>query len=262
MYFDTHAHLLSEAFDEDRETVIADLTPSGISAYVECGTNLEDSRAAADLAEKSPIIYAAVGVHPHDAKTWNDETAEELRLLLSRPRVVALGEIGLDYHYDFSPRDVQKQVFREQMALAKELQVPVIIHTREAWADTMEILREYPEVTGVMHCYSGSVETARELLGRGWYLAFGGAVTFKNAKKPLEAAKAVPLDRLLIETDSPYMTPVPHRGKRNDPRHVRLVAEKLAEVRGEDPGTIERATAENAERVFRLAASGILPRSE
>lgn len=252
MLFDTHAHLLSEAFDEDREEVIAALSGSGVSSYVECGTNLADSRQTVTLAQSHPGVYAAVGIHPHDASSWEDGTAEALRQLLAEPRVVALGEIGLDYHYDFSPRDVQKQVFRKQMELAQELDVPVIIHTREAWADTMEILDEFPEVTGIMHCFSGSAETARELVRRGWYIAFGGAVTFKNAKKPLEAARAVPLDRLLIETDSPYMTPVPHRGHRNDPRYVRLVAEKLAEVRGEELSEIEKATSENAARVFRL----------
>lgn len=257
MLFDTHAHLLSEDFDSDRDGLIAGLNSQGISGYVECGTNLLDSERAAELAAEHPgVIYAACGIHPHDAKTWDEDTERALAGLLARPGVVALGEIGLDYHYDFSLRDVQRDVFRAQMALADRLGVPVIIHTREAWADTMDIIREFPDVTGVMHCFSGSVETARELLSKGWYLAFGGAITFKNAKKPLAALKEVPLNRLLLETDSPYMTPVPHRGSRNEPAYVRLVAEKAAEVRGEDLELIERATGENAARVFRLEASG------
>lgn len=255
MVFDTHAHLLSEDFDEDREAVITGLSAEGVSGYVECGTNLEDSRQAAALAAAHPGVYAAAGVHPHDAKTWSPEVAAGIEALLGEPKVVALGEIGLDYHYDFSPREVQKEAFRAQMALARRLGVPVIIHTREAWEDTMAVLNEFPDVTGVMHCFSGSAETARELLKRGWYLAFGGAITFRNAKKPLEALKAVPLDRLLIETDSPYMTPVPHRGHRNYPGYVRLVAEKAAEVRGEDLALLEKATSENAARVFRIEES-------
>lgn len=255
MLFDTHAHLLSEDFDGDREAVIASLRSAGVSGYVECGTNLEDSRRAAELARTHPGIYAAAGVHPHDADTWGADAEQGIAELLSEPDVVAIGEIGLDYHYDFSPRDRQKEAFRGQMALARKLGVPVIIHSREAWADTMEILNEFPDVTGIMHCFSGSAQTAQELLSRGWYLAFGGAITFRNAKKPLEALRTVPLDRLLIETDSPYMTPVPFRGHRNDPTRVRLVAEKAAEVRGEDLTVLEKATAENAARVFRLEGS-------
>ena len=250
MFFDTHAHLLSREFDEDRSRIIEELQMHDIAGYVECGTNQEDSMQAAALARNYAEVFAAVGVHPHDARDWDRITAKVIGSLLKEKGVVALGEIGLDYHYDFSPREKQKEVFRIQLEMAGEKCIPVIIHTREAWQDTMEILSEFPEVNGVMHCFSGSVETMQTLLERGWYIAFGGAVTFKNAKKPLEALRRVPLDRLLIETDSPYMTPVPHRGERNDPTYVKLVAEKAAEVRGEDLTVIEKATTENAGRVF------------
>lgn len=250
MFFDTHAHLLSPDFDADRSRIIEELQMHNIAGYVECGTNQQDSMQAAALARNYAEVFAAVGVHPHDAKDWDRITEKIIADLLHEKGVVALGEIGLDYHYDFSPRETQKKVFRAQMKLAGEKKVPVIIHTREAWQDTLEILAEFPEVTGIMHCYSGSAETVRMLLERGWYIAFGGAITFKNAKKPLEALKEVPLDRLLIETDSPYMTPVPYRGQRNTPVNVRLVAEKAAEVRGEDLTVIEKATTQNAGRVF------------
>lgn len=250
MFFDTHAHLLSREFDNDRSRIIEELPMHNIAGYVECGTSQEDSVRAAALARDYAEVFAAVGVHPHEAAGWDRITQKVISSLLKEKGVVALGEIGLDYHYSFSPREKQKEVFRVQLEMAREKQAPVIIHTREAWQDTMEILSEFPEVTGVMHCFSGSVEIMHILLERGWYIAFGGAVTFKNAKKPLAALREVPLDRLLLETDSPYMTPVPYRGSRNDPTYVKLVAEKAAEIREEDLSVIEKATTENAGRVF------------
>lgn len=252
MLFDTHAHLLSDAFDEDRIEIIETLRAQGILGYVECGTDQNDSMRAAALAREYAEVYAAVGVHPHEASSYDTVTEHILADLLTERHVVAIGEIGLDYHYDFSPRDRQREVFRAQMELARKTGFPVVIHTREAWQDTMDILRSFPDVHGVLHCYSGSAESVSELLDMGYYIAFGGAITFKNAKKPLAALKAVPLDRLLLETDSPYMTPEPHRGQRNSPVCVKLVAQKAAEVREEDLTVIAKATTDNAKRIFRI----------
>lgn len=252
MLFDTHAHLLDEQFDEDRELIIASMADNGIAGFVECATDIDTSKRAAALARDYGPVYAAVGVHPHSASEWNDESAAALVELLSDDKVVAVGEIGLDYHYDFSPRDVQRKVFREQMELAKRTDMPVVIHSREATEETLQILREFPDVRGIMHCFSGSTDTLRQVLDMGYWVAFGGAVTFKNARKPLEALRATPPDRLLIETDSPYMTPVPFRGKRNSPLNVRLVAEKAAEERGVSVDEIADLTAQNAQKAFRL----------
>ncbi|MDY3751771.1 MAG: TatD family hydrolase [Christensenella minuta] len=253
MLFDTHVHLLDERFDDDREAVLAQLTGHGVGNVVEASSDLENSIHAAALAREHHTVHAAVGLHPHSASEWDGRTEDELRTLLQEPKVVAAGEIGLDYHYDFSPREKQKEVFEKQIRLALDVDVPIVVHSREATADTMEILRKYPGVRGEMHCFSGSVETAKELVKMGFYIAFGGALTFKNARKTVEAAQAVPLDRLLVETDCPYMTPVPFRGKRNEPAYVRYVAEKLAEVRGIPTEEIIRITEENAKRFFGLA---------
>lgn len=250
MLFDTHAHLLDERFDEDRERVIRELPQNGVAQVVESSADLADSIRAAALAREHSIVHAAVGLHPHSASEWDEHTEAALRALLKEPKVVAVGEIGLDYHYDFSPRDIQREVFEHQIILALEENFPIVVHSREATADTMALLKKYPEVRGELHCFSGSAETAKELLKMGFYIAFGGALTFKNARKTLEAAAAVPLDRLLIETDCPYMTPVPFRGKRNEPAYVRLVAEKLAEVKGVAVEEIARVTMENAKRFF------------
>lgn len=250
MLFDTHAHLLDERFDEDRERVIRELPQNGVAQVVESSADLADSIRAAALAREHSIVHAAVGLHPHSASEWDEHTEAALRALLKEPKVVAVGEIGLDYHYDFSPRDIQREVFEHQIILALEENFPIVVHSREATADTMALLKKYPEVRGELHCFSGSAETAKELLKMGFYIAFGGALTFKNARKTLEAAMAVPLDRLLIETDCPYMTPVPFRGKRNEPAYVRLVAEKLAEVKGVAVEEIALVTMENAKRFF------------
>ena len=224
MLFDTHVHLLDERFDDDRERIIGELGQKGVGQVVESSSDLADSIRAAALAKEHHIVHAAVGLHPHSASEWDDGTETALHALLKEPKAVAVGEIGLDYHYDFSPREVQREVFEKQIRLALDMDMPIVVHSREATADTMEILRKYPGVRGELHCFSGSAETAKELVKMGYYIAFGGALTFKNARKTLEAAAAVPLDRLLIETDCPYMTPVPFRGKRNEPAYVKLVA--------------------------------------
>lgn len=253
MLFDTHAHLLDEQFDQDRNSIIEELPALDIRGYVECATDIDTSMRAAALAKEYYAAYASVGVHPHSAIEWDEMSGPVIRRLLKEKDVVALGEIGLDYHYDFSPRDVQLRVFREQMQIADEMDVPVIIHSREATADTLAVLREFPNVGGIMHCFSGSLDTLHQVLDMGYYVAFGGATTFKNAKKPLEALRETPDDRLLLETDSPYMTPVPYRGKRNTPFNVRLVARKAAEIRGVSDKEIADVTTKNAEKVFRIS---------
>lgn len=248
--FDTHAHLIDGRYDEDREKLIRELPSNGIAYMIECAASEEDSIRAAALAREHSFIYAAVGVHPHSAKEWGPKTKEVLKTLTTQRKVVAIGEAGLDYHYDFSPRDIQKEVFRKQIELSIEVNLPLIIHTREATKDTLDIIFEYPEAKCLFHCYSGSVETAERLLEKGYYLALGGTVTFKNAKKTQEVAKVVPISHLVIETDSPYLAPTPHRGERNTPAYVRYVAEKIAELRGVDAEEIAAQTTENAKRFF------------
>jgi len=244
---DTHAHYTDKRFDPDREALLAALPGQGVAFVLNCGSNVRDSRRALELAEQYEYIYAACGTHPHEAKAF--ENKAELCKLLQHPKCVAVGEIGLDYHYDFSPRDVQKDAFRAQLELACELGLPVVIHDREAHEDTLRILQEF-RPHGVMHCFSGSAEFAREIIGLGLYISLGGAVTFKNARKPLEVAAQLPLERLLLETDAPYMAPVPHRGQRCDSRHIGLIAEKIAEVRGIDTQALINACTENARVLF------------
>ena len=251
--FDTHTHLLDERFSEDRETVLAKLAEQGIEYIVECSPDIAGSIRAAALAKEHHAVYAAVGIHPHSAQEWDERSKEVLRSLSKEQKVVAIGEIGLDYHYDFSPREAQKTAFTQQIELAMELDLPIVVHSREATLDTMTILKQYPGLRGEMHCFSGSAQTARELVDMGFYIAFGGALTFKNARKTIEAAQAVPMERLLLETDCPYMTPVPLRGKRNEPAYVRYVAEKMAEVKGMDAQEVARKTLENAKRFFGIS---------
>lgn len=248
--FDTHAHLIDERFDEDREKLIRAMPSQGIGYLIECSAAEDESIRAVALAHEHAMIYAAVGVHPHAAKEWNEQTKSVLKSLAKQPKVVAIGEAGLDYHYDNSPRDIQKEVFEKQIQLAMEVDLPLIVHSRDAMADTLELLEKYPQQRVLLHCYSGSVETAKRLLQMGAYIAIGGAVTFKNAKKTVEVAKMLPLDRLVIETDSPYLAPVPHRGERNSPEYVRFVAEKIAEIREVDVEVIAEATTANAKRFF------------
>ena len=250
--FDTHTHLHDEWFNEDREAVIENAHQSGVSLMVDIGTNMQSSYDAIALAEKYDFIYAAVGFHPHDASDYNEEAEKQLIELWNHPKNLAIGEIGLDYHYDYSPREVQKAVFIRQMELARQLNKKVIIHSREATEDTINILKMFPDVKGVLHCYSGSLETAKILIKMGYYLSFTGVVTYKNAAKSLEVVEWMPLDMLMAETDSPYLTPVPFRGKRNDSGKINLVVEKLAEIKGLSYEKITKITYDNAVRFFGL----------
>ena len=230
MLFDTHAHYDDEAFDPDRELLLESLPQRGVALVLNPGCDLDSSRKAVSYAAAYPHVYAAVGIHPENCAGFVPADIDVLRELARQPKVAAIGEIGLDYYWaENPPRKLQQQVLRAQLALARALRLPVIFHDREAHGDSLAIVREFPDVTGVFHCFSGSPEMARELLKMGWYLGFDGPVTYKNARRAPEVAAVTPLDRMLIETDSPYMTPVPYRGKRNDSGYVRLVAEKLAD---------------------------------
>ncbi len=252
MFFDTHAHLNDERFDNDRNAVIQSLRENSVGFYCEIAYDMPSSFAAYDLAQQYDFIYAAVGVHPHDAKDMTEEDLTKLINLLGKNKVVALGEIGLDYYYDNSERDVQKYWFARQLTLAKELDVPVVIHTRDATEDTINLLKQHGNGDGIIHCYSGSRESAKILLDMGYYISFAGPVTFKNANTALEVIKYVPEDRILIETDSPYLAPVPYRGKRNCPVYVAEVAKKIAEVRGKTLEEITQITTANAKKVYRI----------
>ncbi|MCQ5365315.1 TatD family hydrolase [Anoxybacillus salavatliensis] len=252
MLFDTHAHLNATQFSEDVEQVIERARAEGVSHIVVVGFDRPTIQRAMELAEKYPFIYAAVGWHPVDAIHMTDEDLVMIERLAAHPKVVALGEMGLDYYWDQSPKDVQKEVFRKQIRLAKKVKLPIIIHNRDATADIVDILREEraEEVGGVMHCFSGSIEVARQCIDMNFYISFGGPVTFKNAKKPKEVAKEIPLDRLLIETDCPYLTPHPFRGKRNEPSYVKYIAEAIAELKGLSFEEVAQKTSDNAKRLF------------
>ena len=253
MLFDTHAHLDADAFDADRHELIASLPGQGLRLVMNPGCDEPSSLAAIELAKQYDFIYAAVGSHPDAADLVNEELIEHYRKLCKEnPKVLAIGEIGLDYHYEDIPREIQKKAFRMQMQLAKELDLPVIVHEREAHEDGLAIVDEFPEVKGVFHCYSGSAEMAKELIKRGWYIGFTGVLTFKNARKALEVAAAIPLDRIVIETDCPYMSPAPFRGQRNDPGKVYRMAERLAELRGLTVEESQRITMENGRRLYRM----------
>ena len=253
MLFDTHAHMDDRAFDEDREALLSRLPEEGIGLLMNPGCSLDSSRAACALARKYDYIYAAVGSHPDAAAEVCPEVLEQYRVLIrENPKVRAIGEIGLDYHYEDIPREIQKEAFRAQMALAAELNLPVIVHEREAHGDGMAIVREFPTVTGVFHCYSGSLEMARELISLGWYIGFTGVLTFKNARKALEVAAALPLERIVLETDCPYMSPEPFRGKRNDPGKLYRMAQALAALRGLSEDAVQRVTLENGRRLYRI----------
>ena len=253
MLFDTHAHMDDRAFDEDREELLASLPGAGLALVMNPGCSLASSYNAVKLANAYDYIYAAVGSHPDVADEVNEDVLEQYRTLVrENPKVKAIGEIGLDYHYEDIPREIQLKAFRMQMELARELGLPAIVHERDAHEDGMKIVEEFPEVTGVFHCYSGSLEMAKWLIARGWYIGFTGVLTFKNARKALEVAANIPLDRIVLETDCPYMAPEPFRGKRNDPGKLYRMAEKLAEIRGVSVEEIHRITVENGKRLYRI----------
>lgn len=251
MIFDSHAHYDDEAFNEDREQIIKELRENEIIGVLNCGASLEGARDSVKLSDKYDFFYAAVGIHPEFADVVNDEVIEELRNLSKNAKVKAIGEIGLDYHYEENPpREVQKDAFIRQMKLAEELGLPVVIHNREAHGDTLEILRQFPKVRGVVHCFSGSLEMARECIKLGYYIGFTGVVTFKNAKKTVEVAKEIPLDRILLETDCPYMAPEPNRGKRNRSDYIEYIAEKIAEIRRDIPINVKNQAISNTKKLF------------
>lgn len=254
MLFDTHMHINDNKFEDDREEVIKRAREEGVEMMVNVGFNKETIDPTIQLAEQYEFIYAAVGWHPTDAKDMTDDDLAWLERLCDHPKVVALGEMGLDYYWDTSPKDVQKEVFRKQIDLAKRKKMPIIIHNRDAHQDVINILKEEnaSEVGGIMHCYSGSWEIAKQALDMNFYISFGGPITFKNAKQPKEVLAKVPLERLLIETDCPYLTPHPHRGKRNEPAYVRLVAQAAAQIKGISIKEMEEITTNNAKNVFNL----------
>ena len=253
MLFDTHAHMNDPAFDEDREEVLLGIKEKGVEYMLNVGCCRESSRDCVAMAEKHPFVYASVGTHPDAADEVNEEVLDEYRkLVAAHPKVRAIGEIGLDYYYETVPRQIQQNAFRMQMALAQELRMPVIVHERNAHDDGMRIAKEFKDVTGVFHCYSGSAEMARQLVDMGWYIGFTGVLTFKNARKAVETAQRIPLDRIVLETDCPFMAPEPFRGKRNDPGYLYRMAERLAEIRGITVEEVHAATTRNAKQLYRL----------
>ncbi|QED45873.1 TatD family hydrolase [Cytobacillus dafuensis] len=252
MFFDTHAHLNAEQYNDDVREVIDRALGEGVSRIVVVGFDRPTIEKAMELVEQYDFIYASVGWHPVDAIDMTDADLKWIEELSQHPKVVALGEMGLDYYWDKSPKDIQKQVFRKQIQLAKKVKLPIIIHNRDATADIVEILKEEgaEEVGGIMHCFSGSPEIAKECVEMNFYISLGGPVTFKNARKPKEVAEVIPLEKLLIETDCPYLAPHPYRGKRNEPSYVKLVAEQIAEIKGVTLEEVAEATTSNAKKLF------------
>ncbi len=254
MLFDSHAHYNDEKFKDDVDELLLSMPENNVGLILNSCSDTSEIPDILKLCEKYPFIYASIGVHPHEVQHLTETDMDVLKEYSKHPKVKAIGEIGLDYFYDFSPRDLQKKWFARQVELAKELKLPVVIHDRDAHKDSMDILREHniSEVGGVFHCYAGSVEMAREILDWGMYIAFGGSLTFKKSVKPKEVAAYVPLDRIVIETDCPYLTPEPHRGKRNSSLYIHYVAEMLAQIKGVSVETIENATFENAKKLFKI----------
>jgi TatD DNase family protein len=254
MFVDSHCHLDDKRFADDLDAVLDRAAVAGVTRILTIGTGdgPPEIDRAVRLADRYPQVYASIGVHPHDASKVTAQTYDDLRALATHPKVVAFGEIGLDYHYDFSPREIQREVFGEQLKLARAVDLPITIHTREAWDDTMSILRENWSGQGVMHCFTGDPAQAQEALGMGFHLSYGGVVTFKTAENVRESARITPPDRLLIETDAPYLAPIPYRGKRNEPSMMIETARKLAEVRGTTPEAIASLTTANFEQLCLL----------
>jgi len=251
MIFDSHAHYDDGRFDSDRDALLSGMLGETVCGIVQCATDPDACHRAIALAEAYETVYAAVGFHPENLEGLTDTDLADCRQLLSHPKVVAVGEIGLDYYWDSSPRPVQQDWFVKQMAMAKEAGLPVIVHDRDAHEDTLTLLRQ-AQPAGVLHAFSGSAEMAAEVIKLGMYIGLGGVVTFKNARKTVEVAATIPLDRLLLETDAPYMSPEPFRGRRNDSTNIRFVAQKIAEIRGLTADEILEITADNARRLFQI----------
>ncbi|MCM1989887.1 TatD family hydrolase [Oceanirhabdus seepicola] len=253
MIFDSHAHYDDEKFDQDRECVIKEIKESGVVGVLNCGSSVKGMRSSVELARKYDFFYAAVGIHPENADEYNHEILKEIEEYTQDDKVKAIGEIGLDYYWEENPpKDVQKKVFREQMALADKLNMPVVIHDREAHKDTLEIIKEFPNVTGVVHCFSGSVEFAKECVKLGYYIGVTGVVTFKNSKKLKEVVKEIPMDRLLVETDCPYMAPSPNRGKRNKSDYIKFIIEEISSIKEISYDEVERVTKKNIENMIKI----------
>lgn len=254
MIFDTHAHYDDERFEEDRDIVLKELPQKGISYILNAAASLESLDTTIALAEKYDFVYAALGIHPHDVDKMDEGVLDKIRKLSNNSKVVAIGEIGLDYYYDNSPRDTQRYWFEQQIELAKELNLPIIIHDRDAHEDTINIIKKtkVKQVGGVFHCFTGSAQMAMDMIQQNLYIAIGGAVTFKNARKTIEVVKAVPLENLLVETDCPYLSPEPYRGKRNNSSYLVHVVQKIAEIKGISESEVAETTLINAKKVFRL----------
>ncbi|WBW98290.1 TatD family hydrolase [Oceanirhabdus sp. W0125-5] len=253
MIFDSHAHYDDERFDQDRECVIKEIKESGVVGVLNCGSSVEGMRKSVELARKYDFFYAAVGIHPGNADEYNSDILKEIEEYTQEDKVKAIGEIGLDYYWEENPpKDVQKKVFREQMELADKLNLPVVIHDREAHKDTLEIMKEFPNVTGVVHCFSGSVEFAKECVKLGYFIGVTGVVTFKNAKKLKDVVKEIPIDKLLVETDCPYMAPSPYRGKRNKSDYIKYIIQEISSIKEISYGDVERITRENIKNMIKI----------
>ncbi|NGU51957.1 TatD family hydrolase [Clostridium perfringens] len=251
--FDTHAHYDSDSFDEDRENVIKELKENGVIGVLNCGSDLYGLRKSVELAKEFDMFYAAVGIHPENADEFNEDVVKEIKEFVKNEKVKAIGEIGLDYYWEENPpREVQKEVFRAQMKLADELNLPVVIHDRDAHKDTLEIMKEFPNVIGVVHCFSGSVEFAKECIKLGYYIGFTGVLTFKNAKKLVDVCREIPAERMLVETDCPFMAPVPFRGKRNKSDYIEYIIDKMSEIRGISGEEMNEVLLNNKKRLFKI----------
>ena len=251
--FDTHSHYDSDSFDEDRENVIKELKENGVIGVLNCGSDLYGLRKSVELAKEFDMFYAAVGIHPENADEFNEDVVKEIKEFVKNEKVKAIGEIGLDYYWEENPpREVQKEVFRAQMKLADELNLPVVIHDRDAHKDTLEIMKEFPHVIGVVHCFSGSVEFAKECIKLGYYIGFTGVLTFKNAKKLVDVCREIPAERMLVETDCPFMAPVPFRGKRNKSDYIEYIIDKMSEIRGISGEEMNEVLLNNKKRLFKI----------
>ena len=252
MYFDSHAHYDDERFEEDRESLLEGMKEKGVDFIVNAAADLKSCKTSLALAEKYPFIYSSIGVHPHDVKDLTEADLGYMKQLAAHEKVVAIGEIGLDYYYDHSPRELQREWFMKQLLLAKELDLPVIIHSREASQETFDLIVESGVKEGVIHCFSGSYELAKEYVKRGFYIGVGGSLTFKNARKTVEVVEGIGMEHILIETDCPYLTPVPHRGERNDSSYLKYIVEKISEIKHLSAEEVATISCQNAKSLFRI----------